>query len=89
MDYRYFGSVNDDIETIFMNLQNGEKIENKEVCSFLLPKLSEEESKLVEKRDEKYMETYLYHYRFENAVDVDGQEMKRSESQDKYVKFHC
>ena len=49
----YEGSTNDDLESLFNHLQeilSLEEIKDEQVSSFYLPKLTEEELKLVEKR---------------------------------------
>lgn len=43
---------------------------------------------LIDIRDEKHLKTYTYYLTDEN-VDVDVEEMKRSDSKDKYVKVSC
>ena len=47
-------SVNDDFETILTNLQNAEEIEEEVVHSFLTPKLTNEELKLVERENQEH-----------------------------------
>ena len=87
-DWKYFeGSINDDLETFVVNLREGE-IQYEEVRSFFLPKLSKEELQLIDIRDEKHLKTYSY-YLTDKNVDVDVEEMKRSDSKDKYVKVSC
>ena len=49
-----------------------------------MPKLTKEELKLVEEKNEEYMMTFL----FGNA-DVDVEEMKKSDSKDKYLHSGC
>ena len=84
----YEGSINDDLESFFNNLQeisNLEEIKAEEVESFFLPKLTKEELKLVEEKNREHMMTYWYKW---NA-DVDQEEMKKSDSKDKYVHTQC
>ena len=50
-----------------------------------MPKLTKEELKLVEEKNTEHMATYLHKL---NA-DVDPEEMKKSDSKDKYVYGHC
>ena len=85
------GSINDDLETFFVNLQNGGEIKYEDVGCFFLPKLSQEELNLIEVADENHLKTYSYHRSDSPGkdVDVDAEEMKRSDSKDKYVKVHC
>ena len=84
----YEGSMNDDLEDFFINLQNQEEMTEEEVVTFFLPKLSEEELKLVEKRNEEHLESYD-HFLFDLDPDVDPDEMKKSNSRSKYVDTEC
>ena len=84
----YEQSIGDDLETFFKNLQSQKEIENEFVESFFLPKLTEDELKLVEQRNEQHLSTYLEHYDGLNP-DVDPEEMKKSESRSKYVHGRC
>ena len=77
-------SINDDFETFFTNLQGQKEIENEWVYSFFLPKLTEEELKLVEDKNEQHLSTYYL-----RNPDVDPEEMKRSDSKSKYVYGRC
>ena len=85
---RFEGSIHDDLETFFTNLQDHQKIKNEEILSFFTPKLTEEELKLVEKRNEQHLMTYLYHLLGQNP-DVDAEEMEKSESKSKFVQGAC
>ena len=88
-DWKYFeGSIHDDLETFFDNLQDRKKIKNEFVWSFFTPKLTEEELKLVEERNEQHLSTYWHHFLGRNP-DVDAEEMKKSDSPSKFVKAHC
>ena len=88
-DWKYYDeSIHDDLEKVFIDLQDGKKITNEEVFSFFTPKLTEEELKLVEERNEQQLSTYSRHY-FGNDPDVDAEEMKKSDSKSKYVHVHC
>ena len=69
-------SVNDDFETILTNLQNREEIEEEAVHSFLTPKLTNEELKLVERENQEHLNTYFYHCAGRNP-DVSAEEMKK------------
>ena len=50
-------SVNDDLESLFETIRLGEKPDEK-VRSYFLPKLTEEELDLVERRDPSYFQTF-------------------------------
>ena len=54
--------------------------------NFFLPKLTEEELELVEKRDTSYLQTFTKWSIYEQNPDVDETEMMLSESDSKYVK---
>ena len=82
----YKGSINDDLDSFVKNLQNSELIDNEEVKSFFLPKLTKEELKLVEQKNFEHMETYSY---IPTVADVSVEEMKKSDSKDKYVHSEC
>ena len=73
-------SVNDDLESLFENIRLG-KEPDEYVWTYFLPKLTEEELKLVERRDTSYLQTFLHSL---NA-DVNETEMMLSESDSKYV----
>ena len=81
----YEGSINDDLDSFVNNLQNSEEIDYEDVWSFCTSKLTKEELKLVEQKNEEHMWTYLMNY---NA-DVDVEEMKKSDSKDKYLHSSC
>ena len=82
---RYKGSINDDLESFLNNLQNSNEIDYEDVESFFTPKLTEEELKLVEQKNEEHMRTYVSSY----SPDVDVEEMKKSDSKDKYLHSRC
>ena len=84
---QYKGSIHDDLETFFNNLQDRKKI-IEVVLSFFTPKLTEEELKLVEKRNEQHLSTYIDYFDGNNP-DVDVEEMKKSDSPSKFVKAAC
>ena len=84
----YDVSINDDLETFFTNLQGQKKIENEVVYSFFLPKLTEDELKLIEQRNEQHLSSYFDHY-FQQNPDVDPEEMKKSDSRSKYLHGRC
>ena len=81
----YEGSINDDLDSFVNKLQNSEEIDDEEVWSFFTPKLTKEELKLVEKNDNEYMKTFKTTF----DADVDVEEMKKSDSKDKYVHSKC
>ena len=82
---KYEGSINDDLDSFVNNLQNSEEIGYKDVYSFCTPKLTKEELKLVEQKNREHMETYLDEF----DADVDVEEMRKSDSTDKYVHTRC
>ena len=85
---KYEVSINDDLESFSENLQeisSLEEVQEEDVWSFFLPKLTKEEMKLVEEKDRKHMMTYYYGL----DADVDKKEMKKSDSKDKYVHGWC
>ena len=73
-------SVNDDLESLFEIIQLG-KEPNENVQTYCLPKLTEEELELVERRDTIYFQSFDYSWN----PDVDETEMMLSESDSKYV----
>ena len=73
-------SVNDDLESLFENIRLG-KEPDELVSTYFLPKLTEEELELVERRDTSYLQTF---YNASNP-DVNETEMMLSESDSKYV----
>ena len=75
-------SINDDLESLFENIRLG-KEPDEEVHTYFLPKLTEEELELVERRDTSYLRTFAY---ADQDVDVDETEMMLSESDSKYVR---
>ena len=84
----YEGSINDDLESLFNHLQeisSLEEVKDEELYSFFLPKLTDEELALVEKKDREHMDTYGYRL----YADVDPKEMKESDSKDKYLHGYC
>ena len=85
----YKGSINDDLETFFINLQDQESIKEEEIFSFFTPKLTEEEMKLVEEQNEEHLRSYFDHSFNQINPDVDVEEMKRSNSRSKFVHARC
>ena len=78
----YKKSINDDLESFVNKLRNSGKIGNENVRSFLLSKLSEEELELVEQGNSKHKWSYL-------DLWYDAKDLKKSDSNDKYVRFNC
>ena len=81
----YDGSINDDLDSFINNLQNSNEVKEEEVDSFFLPKLTKEELKLVEEKNEEHMMSYGWDF----DADVNIEEMKKSDSTDKYVHSWC
>ena len=81
-------SINDDLETFFINLQNRKIIKSETVGSFFTPNLTEEEIKLVEGRNEQHLSTYLFYCAGINP-EVDIDELKRSDSRSIFVQVGC
>ena len=78
--YAYDGSVNNDLESFL----DDPDFKKKTYSNFCLQKLTKEELKLVEEKNPDYMAT------FENKFpDVDPEEMKKSDSKDKYLVCFC
>ena len=73
-------SVNDDLESFFEGLRLG-KEPDENVGTYFLPKLTEEELRLVERKNASYLESFI----FFNYADVDEDEMKLSESNSKFI----
>ena len=72
-------SVNDDFDLFFEDLRLGKEPDNF-VELYFLPKLTAEELKLVEQKDENFMDTF-----YTNNPDVEKTEMAASESKSKFV----
>ena len=84
----YKGSINDDLERFFINLQDENEIKEEGVSSFFAPKLTNEEMKLVQERNQEHLNTYSRHIAGLNP-DVDVEEMKQSNSKSKFVHGGC
>ena len=80
-------SVQDDLESFFEKLKIG-KEEREDIATYFLPKLTNEEMELVEMKDEEHLQEYVWHF-IERPVDVDAEELERSESDSKYVRAKC
>ena len=76
-------SINDDLERFLHNLQSQE-IADVGVNCYFSPILSKAEMKLVEKRNDEFLETFWNHC-MGTDPDVDLAEMELSESKSKYV----
>ena len=72
-------SINDDLESLFEDIRL-EKQPAKYTRTYFLPKLTEEELDLVDKKDLTYFANF-----FEVDPDVEEAEMKASESNSKFV----
>ena len=97
--YRYVGIIKysvfiiDQIQTLYQKviskiicyLQNSNETVHKDVWSFSIPKLTNEELKLVKEKNKEHMMIYLYG----DGADFRVEEMKKSDSKDKYVKCIC
>ena len=81
-------SVNDDLEELLENLKIGE-VFKESVWSYFLPKLTEEELKLIEVRDEDHLKTYSSYGLPEQDPDISEEEMKLSDSKSKFLKSDC
>ena len=81
-------SINDDLEDFITRLSQSKEIGKKIVNCFLTPKLTKEELKLVELKDEAHLLSYHNYIEGEDP-DVDPEEMKKSDSKDKFVYTSC
>ena len=68
----------------FINSQNQKEMDAEFVSSFFIPKLTNEELKLVQEGNDEHLKTYSRHY-----PDVDDEEMNISNSKSKYVHVYC
>ena len=90
-------SVNDDLDSFYKNIKFRrfrKACTNRYgysyfVQSYLLPKLTEKELKLVELKDKDYMKTFANELKQNENPDVDEAEMKLSESKSKFVQIEC
>ena len=74
-------SVNDDLEKLFEDIQLGTEADHL-VPTYFLPKLTEDELDLVERKDEDFMQIFASGMH----ADVDKAEMLLSESNSKFVR---
>ena len=91
-------SINDDLELLFEDLRLG-KAPSENVQTYFLPKLTEEELELVEKKDSHYLQKFSTSYYLHTSdmlrwlsrdrPDVPKAEMKASESNSKFVQGNC
>ena len=81
-------SVNDDLESLFENIQLG-KEPNENVVTYFLPKLTEEELELVERRDTSYFTTFYFGSDHPYHANTFRIAMMYSESDSKYVYGQC
>ena len=56
---KYQISVYDDLENFFCNLKDGGIVNNEMVRSFFMPKLTEKEMDLVQKKDKTHLKTWI------------------------------
>ena len=77
-------SFNDDLESMFMDIRNGNKPVS-ETQAYFLPKLTRQELKLVESKDKDFFKTLMGN----KFADVAESEMKLSESDSKFVRGIC
>ena len=73
-------SVNDDLESLFENIRLG-KEPDEAVDTYFLPKLTEEELELVERKDASFLKTFIK----SSNPDVNETDMMLSESDSKYI----
>ena len=76
-------SVNDDLDAFFKKLQLGLE-SNEDVRTYFLPKLTEQELELTEKKDSSYFKSFSW-----SNPDVDKSQMKLSESDSKFIQGFC
>ena len=72
-------SVNDDLESFFEDLRLG-KEPNEFVATYFLPRLTEEEMELVERKDQSYLASFTFGLLYSKKA-----YMKLSESDSKFV----
>ena len=79
-------SINDDLESLFDDLRLG-KEPDETARNYFLPKLTEKELELVDKKDATYFASLLMGGAIK--ADVEEAEMKASESKSKFVLAKC
>lgn len=77
-DCIFLHSINDDLQSFFEDLQLG-KEPNKNTSTYFLPKLTDEEMKLVDRQDTSFLKT------ISRRKDVEEAEMNLSDSNSKFV----
>ena len=80
----YKKSINEDLESFLYNLQSQEEIKAETVYSFFVSKITQNELKFVEESNFDYIRTFAL-----RLPDVAPEEMKKSDSKDKYVQSRC
>ena len=78
-------SINDNLESFFVDCRLGKEPDNDDVDTYFLPKASEEELKLIAREDSKFMLSFSMC----GDPDVSEAEMEASESDSKYVFIKC
>ena len=78
-------SVNDDIDLLFEELKISVSFPSDEVTTYFLPKLTYQELKLAETKDQNFFKTFVH----SKNPDVEKTEMEQSESDSKFVKGWC
>ena len=74
-------SFNADIETFFEGLKVAKVSTHRPRVTYFLPKLTDEEHELIKNKDQQYFKSFY----FSTNPDVDENEMKRSQSESKFV----
>ena len=87
-------SVNDDLESFLDDIQQGgtnrDNWKYTGITSYFLPKLPEEELRLVERKNQDYFESFQVLWQNRTRfLDVSEAEMNLSESKSKFVKGYC
>ena len=87
-------SVNDDLESFLDDIQQGgtnrDNWKYTDIYSYFLPKLPEEELRLVERKNQDYFESFRVLWQNRTRfLDVSEAEMNLSESKSKFVKGYC
>ena len=82
------GSINDDLDRFFSDLQNQTEVKKERVPSFFMPKLTNKELRLVREGNREYLHTYVDSFNSKNP-DVGAEEMQQSNSKSKYVHARC
>ena len=82
------GSINDDLDRFFSDLQNQTEVKKERVLSFFTPKLTNEELRLVREGNREHLHTYVDSFNSKNP-DVGAEEMQQSNSKSKYVYAYC